>query len=243
MPLVTTGISGLDAQLGGGIPSGTTLLLIAEPGNAMSLFSEQFAAGGLGAGESVHYLLFDRPAKDARDHVLSFLPTATVAQKAQKLKFYDGYSPQFGRALPTPPGKDETVTIGRDDAYSQPLKEVQRTGYDGPYRLVFETLSTIATSGGEEAAVEFFRTLTFLGRETGGVHLVSLVKGLHSPLFETKLRHLAGGVLEFGIERKGFGLYPYVMISKLLNVPEAARILLYKETERGLWLEPTKRVF
>ena len=61
--------------------------------------------------------------------------------------------------------------------------------------------------------------------------------------FETRLRHMCGGVLEFGVERKGFGTYNYLYVSKLLNVTDPVKILLWKETEKGLWLESTKRVF
>ncbi|NOR59214.1 MAG: signal transduction protein, partial [Methanosarcinales archaeon] len=38
--LVTTGILGLDVQLGGGIPPGTTLLLIAESGAGAEIFTK-----------------------------------------------------------------------------------------------------------------------------------------------------------------------------------------------------------
>jgi flagellar protein FlaH len=239
MPVVTTGISGLDAQLGGGVPAGTTLVLLAEPGNGISIFSEQFTGGGLSAGESVFYFLLDRPAQNVRTGVTEFVRQSSGATGG-KLSIFDGYSTQFGRSVGA---AGDLVGVARDQALATALKQVQSAGYDGPYRLTFESLSAVTGPQNEREVVEFMRTLVFLGQETGGVHLVSVVKGLHSPWFETQLRHLAGGVLELGIERKGFGIYPYLVVSKLMGVRDAARILLYKETDKGLWLESTKRVF
>jgi hypothetical protein len=45
------------------------------------------------------------------------------------------------------------------------------------------------------------------------------------------------------MERKGFGLYSYLKIEKLLGVTDAAKLMLFDETDEGLRLESTKRVF
>ena len=86
------------------------------------------------------------------------------------------------------------------------------------------------------------RNLVYLGYDLAGLHVISIVKGLHSAEFEARLKHLVGGVLEFGVERKGFGTYNYLYVSKLLNVEDPVKMLQWKETEKGLWLESTKRV-
>jgi KaiC/GvpD/RAD55 family RecA-like ATPase len=44
---VRTGMLGLDVQLGGGVPGGSTILLLAEPGANSEVFAQQFAYGGL----------------------------------------------------------------------------------------------------------------------------------------------------------------------------------------------------
>src|ERR1051325_6081777 len=42
----STGLTGLDAQLGGGVPPGTVHVLFSEPMNAQELIMYHFAAGG-----------------------------------------------------------------------------------------------------------------------------------------------------------------------------------------------------
>lgn len=239
--LATTGIAGLDAQLGGGIPRGTTLLIIGEPGNAIPLFSEQFAGGGLDAGEDVHFFEFDRPAGGVRSSVKSFVQRGNDGKA--ELTIHDGYSPQFGLSVNARVRDPKAIAVATGTAAEAMMASLQNTAAGRPYRLVVESLSSITREDNEREMLKFVRNLVYLGHEMDGLHLISIVKGLHSPNFETQLRHLAGGVIEFGAERKGFGIYNYLVVSKLLNVQDPVRILLWKETEKGLWLESTKRVF
>lgn len=241
MTIATTGIAGLDAQLGGGIPRGTTLLLIGEPGNAIPLFSEQFAGGGLDVGDDVHFFQFDRPVAGLRQAVQAFVMKGSEGKS--QLTLYDGYAPRFGRA---PGGRlrdANAIPVAPAQALQSVLSSLQTQTAARPYRLVVETLSTLSRPENEREMLDLMRNLVYLGQEMGGLHLVSLVKGMHSPAFETHMRHMAGGVIEFGAERKGFGIYNYLVVSKLLNVKDPVKILLWKETDRGLWLESTKRVF
>lgn len=239
--LATTGISGLDAQLGGGIPRGTTLLLIGEPGNAMPLFSEQFAGGGLDSGEDVLYFEFDRPAGKVRAGIEGYVQRGN--EKRAEVSVYDGYSPQFGTSHNGRMRDPKSMAVPMGSALEAMMAALQNTSSQRPYRMVAESLSSLTHEGNEREVLKFVRNLVYLGHEMDGLHLISIVKGMHSAQFETQLRHLVGGVIEFGAERKGFGIYNYLLISKLLNVQDPVRILLWKETDKGLWLESTKRVF
>lgn len=238
MVISTTGIAGLDAQLGGGIPRGTTLLLLSEPGNGISLFCEQFAGGGLDTGDDVHFFELDRPTAGIRQSVQSFIIRGD--QKAQ-LTLHDGYSPQFGKGQRTRDANALPLPIAA--AFPAMLGSLQGQSAARPYRVVVESLSSLVRDDNERQVVDFVRNLVYLGQEMGGLNLVCLVKGLHSPSLETQLRHVATGVIEFGAERKGFGIYNYLIVSKMIGIRDPVRILLWKETDKGLWFESTKRVF
>jgi len=237
-PIATTGVAGLDAQLGGGVPRGTTLLIIAEPGNAIPLFSEQFSGGGMDIGDDIYYFQFDRPTNGLRKAVQSFV----VKDRGAGLQLYDGYANQFGSTVGGLTDKDAR-SVTADQLVPTALEALANQMTGRPYRLVIESLSAITTPESEAQMVDFVRQLSYLGRAMGGIHLISIVKGMHSDDFETKLRHAATGVIEFGAERKGFGIYNYLIVSKLYGVRDPVRILLWKETDKGLWLESTKRVF
>lgn len=239
--IATTGVAGLDAQLGGGIPRGTTLLVIGEPGNAIPLFSEQFAGGGLDAGEDAHFFQFDRPCGDIRKAIRTFVLRGNEGKA--DLTLYDGYAPQFRGAGGTKLRDPESVGVSIKEAVPTMMAAIMNQPAGRPYRVVIESLSALAREENERELLDFVKNLVYLGHETGGLHLISIVKGLHSPAFEAQLKHLVGGVIEFGAERKGFGIYNYLVVSKLLKVQDPVRILLWKETDKGLWLESTKRVF
>lgn len=241
MTIATTGIAGLDAQLGGGIPRGTTLLLIGEPGNAIPLFSEQFAGGGLDIGDDIHFFEFDRPTGGIRAAAKSFVLRGNESKANMTL--YDGYSAQFGRAAGGRTRDGNALPVPPNAALAGIMSALQNQSDGRPYRLVVESMSALVREDNEREILDFTRNLVYFGHELGGLHLVSLVKGMHSPVFETQMRHLCGGVIEFGAERKGFGIYNYLVVTKLLNVLDPVKILLWKETEKGLWLESTKRVF
>lgn len=237
--VATTGIAGLDAQLGGGLPRGSTILVLSEPGNAVPLFSEQFAGGGLDSGDDTHYFVFDRPASTIRAAVQSFVMRGN--EKNAQLTLHDGYSPQFGKGTRTRDANALPVPLSA--AVPTMLGTLQNQAASRPYRLVLESLSSLVRDGNEREVLEFVRNVTYLGQELNGLHLLSLVKGIHPPEFEAALRHAATGVIEFGAERKGFGIYNYLAVTKLLNVRDPVKILLWKETDKGLWFESTKRVF
>ena len=242
MDIATSGISGLDAQLGGGYPRGSTILLIGDPCNALSLFAEQFCAGGLMASEAVLYFQFDRPARGSGESIKKL--AQELGGNKGTIKVLDGYSGQFSANGKNGNGHapGEVVLVPPEKALGEVLNEALKAGAS-KYRLALDSLSSLAKPGRDDELVDFFRNLVHIGHETGGLQLVTIVRGLHSPQFEARLKHLATGVLEIGVERKGFGLYNYLQVTKLLDLHDPTRLLLFKETDKGLWLESTKRVF
>lgn len=239
MDHASTGIQGLDGHLQGGVPRGTTLLVISEPDNALPTFCEQFAGGGVNSGEHIVYFELDRPTWNLRNDIAGYAVHAELARKAT-LKVYDGYAPQFGRNL-TEKQAGFAAPITRTEVFPSILREVQ-SAKPGNYRVIVESLSSAVGAKNEEEALDFVRTLVYLGWELQGVQMISIVKGLHSAGFEQTLRHLVPGVIEIGMERKSFGLYPYLFVSKMLNVKDPVRIFPFKETEKGLSLETAKRL-
>ncbi|MGQ0534832.1 MAG: RAD55 family ATPase [Methanobacteriota archaeon] len=243
METVTTGLSGLDAQLGGGVPRGSTILLLGDPSNALALFAEQFAAGGLMAHEVVHVYEFDRTLRGMEERVWGY--TTNGAREKAKLVLHDGYTTQFGKGL-LPRAEEpaaNVLAVDRKNGLQEVLDAVLSVGYDKKYRLVVDSLSGLLTKDNTTEILDFVKTLVHVGNELSGVQLVTIVRGLHDPTFVQHLKHLATGVMEIGVERKGFGAYSVLEVSKMQNVADSVKLLLFRETDKGLWLESTKRVF
>lgn len=239
MRMVTTGIQGLDAHFGGGVPTGSLILCVSEPSNAPYLFCEQFAAGGLAANETVYYYDLERPKAEVVDRLRSLLPKQEVLRNLQYFDCYSVRLRELNPAMLKKIGIENHAVKVNEDVVARLLHHPK----DQPFRVVIESVTEAIQAYGLEPTVTALKTLAGLVKSLDGVALVMLVKGIAEPTVETRLRHLADGVIEFGMERQGFGLYSYLSVVKMRGVQDAARLLLYKETDKGLWLESTRRVF
>ena len=201
----TTGLSGLDAQLGGGIPPGTVHVLIGEPMNALELFCHHFAAGA-GALGGAFYVVTSALEKDVIAGV------ENVGGSKAKLEV----TVLEGKELPAAPKG---------------------------LRYILDSFSEYALAVGWDVAYKRVAALKTQVRAHGTNLLVVVTAGLHNEREIALLKLWADGVLELGLDRQGFGLYPYLKVTKMRGVPDSSRFLLFKETEKGLFMESTRRVF
>lgn len=229
-PLVATGIHGLDVQLGGGVPEGSLILLIGESTNAMYTFMEQFAASSVGLNIPVRWIELDRPAADVAGNIQRFVEGSGKG----KLDVLEATS----TATEPPEG---FTRIEPTDAVQTVVRSITEAGTD-PYRLVVTSLTSVLDSMSEDEGIEFMRRLAYMVRSSQGVVLLSMLQEAHPPAVVARLKHLASGVMEIGLERKGFGLYSYLKVEKLMGVADPTKLLLFSETDKGLRLESTRRV-
>jgi KaiC/GvpD/RAD55 family RecA-like ATPase len=207
---LSTGLAGLDAQLGGGIPAGSLQLLLGEPMNAFELFGHHFAAAGTLKGIST-----------------------IVSVQGSEADWKPGVAAVGGQA-----GRLVTVTLPTKGA---------RGGWDLPSpkptdRLVVEDCSFWLKRVGFDEGFTRLRALRDDLRRTGATALIMVLAPLHDVLETTRLRDLADGNLELGLDRKAFALYPFLKVTKMRGIPDAARFLLFRETDKGLFMESTRRV-
>lgn len=236
--LIPTGISGLDAQFGGGLPAGNMILVTSAPTTATSIFAAQYGASGLDAGETVVYVSLERPADEVEAQVRSFVENPAAMGR---LHIIDGYPMQF-RDMPVAARKRLGVGVGEDPL--ETLEELlEDEGLTGPVRFVVESYTELSWIYGADRIMRDLRLLRATLRARQATALVMIVTPLHEPPVVAGLKHMCDGVIEFDLERKGFGLYPYISVTKMRGVAGSTRLLVYKETPTGLWIESTKRVF
>jgi len=72
LPRLSTGIAGLDAMMGGGIPPGDSLVLSGPTGTGKTTFAMRFVAAGLQAGEAAVIVIFE-------EHPEAYLDRARAA--------------------------------------------------------------------------------------------------------------------------------------------------------------------
>jgi KaiC/GvpD/RAD55 family RecA-like ATPase len=202
---LTTGLAGLDAQLGGGVPPGTVHILIAEPMNAQELFTYHFAGS---------------------DGPCLFLTTEVDPDEVE------------GGLQRVAAGNDAVTINTLKPAASGALPAAPKDG-----RFVLDTFGGYCETVGWEKAWAGLQKLKGQVRESGQTALISIISGITPEDQIARLKLWADGVVELGFDRQGFGIYPYLKVTKLRGVPDSARFLLFKETEKGLFMESTRRVF
>ncbi|HUR62062.1 MAG TPA: RAD55 family ATPase [Candidatus Thermoplasmatota archaeon] len=205
---LTTGIAGLDAQLGGGVPPGTVHLLLAEPMNAQELFTYHFAAGGIKS--SGH---------------CTFVVTSNSAEQVQA-----GI-----KMVGSDPSKASVTSLANSKTWNVPEPDKGR--------YVLDSLSEVVLHQTWDKMFSRLADMRAKARENGAVILLTATPDLHTPREVALLKMWADGVMELGFDRQGFGLYPFLKVTKMRGVPDSARFLLFKETDRGLFMESTRRVF
>lgn len=236
--LSSTGISGLDAQYGGGLPNGSLFLLTSEPTTATSIFAAQYAAAGLSAGETVYYFSLEQPPEAVRQALMPFVKDES---ELERLHIIDGYPAQFANV---PEEAKRRIGIGKGQNALATLESLLvDTRLKAPIRIIIESLTELLTHNEEERVFRALRVMRAVVRSLPATAVVTMVTPLHDDKTVTLAKHVADGVVEFHVERKGFGIYPYISVTKMRGVTGSARLLLFKETETGLWLESTKRVF
>jgi KaiC/GvpD/RAD55 family RecA-like ATPase len=237
MTIVTTGVQGLDSQLGGGIHTGSTVLCLSEPSNAPYMLNEQFAAGGLNTGETVYYYAIDRPKDDVVEHIKAYL----IRDVEAKLVFFDAYALKL-RNLPPAAIKKLGVTNHAVKVTDDVVPRILADDGKRPFRIIIESLTEVYNAYGEKEAMKLVESVSGVIRQLNATALLTMTAGVADAQFEARIKHLVDGVVEFGLDRQGFGLYTFLSISKMRGVQDAAKLLLYKETEKGLWFESTRRV-
>ncbi len=205
---LTTGLSGLDAQLGGGVPGGSVVLLLGEPMNAHELFTYHFAGGN-------------------KTGKCTFVTTSGEGSQIQ-----DGI-----RAIGAEGEKGRILVVELPGTPKAKLPDFAGERY------ILDSFSEHTIAIGWDTAYARLRALRDQVHKSDGTLLVTATPDLHTTKEIALLKLWADGVMELGFDRQGFGLYPYLKVTKMRGVPDSARFLLFKETDKGLFMESTRRVF
>ncbi len=242
--LVATGIKSLDAQLGGGILPGTTLLLLGDPGIGSEVFAHQFISGGLESGECAFYFSTDHPINELRDNMQRLGIGAEKYEKKKKLLFIDAYTPRFISILPPELSKeisDKELLQKGIDSLSQ-LKMVIETDYGGKYRGVIDSLSFFLRSYDVKDISDVIETMSSIGKMAGGSHLLLMTKGMHDAAMENAMKHIADGVIEVFFKERGSELERLLVVRKMRGMLTPNKMMPFTIGPKGIDLEVMTRV-
>ncbi|MCL7410331.1 MAG: RAD55 family ATPase [Methanosarcinaceae archaeon] len=240
---VPTGIAGLDVQLGGGVPPGITILILAEPGAGSEIFAQQFAYGGLVNNEEVFYFSSEHPVSEIVAEMEDF-GWGEKDELVDKIEFIDAYAPRFYNVLPrnlmSNVSAKEFLKQGADSL--NVLKTTVTKKHKGKYRGIIDSMSFFLRSYELNDVVETIEIMSSVGKLSGAVQLILVTTGMHDPVIENTLKHVCDGVIEFHMKERGSEIEHTILIRKMRGMITPSRTISYSLTHKGVELETTTRV-
>ncbi|NHW23522.1 MAG: hypothetical protein HA489_04635 [Archaeoglobales archaeon] len=226
MRIYRTGIVPFDVQLEGGIPGGTVLLILEEPGAGGDVFSYHFAVEGAKSGEKVIYFSTD----DYEDDVKRFLRVYFDQYKEFPVLSFKGQKKDEARVHVKRAFHD---AIGR-------LKGILRDDrYD---RMIINNLVYFFSKYSYEDVVSMIEFLSDVCKENDSVSVLLMTKGMVDDKQETALKHYCDGVVELSLRETENEIQRRLKFLKLEGVVVPRIVLRYDITNRGIRMESTIRV-
>ncbi|MCM1987716.1 MULTISPECIES: RAD55 family ATPase [Methanococcoides] len=241
---VPTGVMGLDVQLGGGVPPGTTILLLAEPGASSEVFAQQFIYGGLVNQEEVYYFSAEHPIQEIVEDMKNFGWNIEKQIEEGKVDFIDAYTTRFSNILP----KETFSNLSAKDFLKlntdamNLLKSSVTKERKGPYRGVVDSISYFLRSYELNSVIEAIEIISSMGKITKSVQLVMMTGGMHDTIVENNLKSVCDGVIEFRMRERGSEIERSILIRKMRGMIPPDKTISYNITHKGVELETTTRV-
>jgi len=233
MKKFSTGITPLDAQLGGGFPSGSLILLLEEPGAGADVFSFHFAVAGLKENEKTLYI----STNDTREQII------------ENIKLYFSIDPEgieivdlVAARMIERHAEHSDVRAFLKQIRHDPLKHV-KTVVKGEYdRLILNSLAYFVLNYGEEDVVDLINDISLAVKKNDAVALLLMTKGIADEKLENTIKFMADGIIEMTINESGNEIQRLLKILKLKRVLVPKSILRYDLTDKGIKMESVMRV-
>lgn len=229
--LIPTGLAPFDAIIGGGLPNGSVIVLIGEPGSGHRLFAQQILYYKAKYEDvKVSYLTIEDPPEDVAYEMLAY--GWNVKELAERWEFIDGYTPRLDVRRGVA-GSRVILDLAMAKLPSQ-LKEGRWTVIDTfSYYLLLYDLKDV---------LDIIDVVTAYARKHGGLHFLLVVHGLHEPKAITTIAHFTDGLFEFMLRHEETEAAGTIKIRKLARAHHIIRSIPYRITSEGIMVETAVRI-
>ena len=238
--IVSTGISGLDNMLGGGLPDHSLILIIGEEGSHYKTFVQQILYNHIGDRGKAAYYLAESLSTDVSREMENFNWNLQDHLNKGTWRFINLKTPDLQQiATQAPALFQETsninLTKGLNNLKTDLLtktKEERWTALELSHILHHHDLKEVME------LLLYWRAAT---RVYGGIHFALLPTGVHPENFVNALKHLADGNIEFHI-REGPHEYDTLMAIKKMRNLLKPLMLPFTVEENGIVIETAARI-
>jgi len=231
-----TGIAGLDERLGGGLPSGSLVLVLSNSETALRMFCQQVPYNLACVGHKVFYLTILKEPQYIREEMDLYEWTTASFEGKKRWTFVDGCTPRIDALLLKMP--DDKMDSQFDLSVSLRTEILSKLGNEDV--VVVDSLSDALLSQELRYVVELLEILSAQVRKTGGLAFLSLIRSMHDERTIATLSHLADSVIELAIGETYFE--GKIRFWKMRRARLEPLFLPFSITERGIMAETFKRV-
>src|SRR3970282_1767270 len=181
-------MGGLDEKLGGGIPAGSTVLLISNQEGPVRLFCQQIAYSLCSEGHRIHYFTIVRGPSYIREEMTVYDWDTTELEQGRQWTFIDAYSPRVQALLQGGQGQQSMGFMG-PGAMTPGSRAL---GSDLFVTLRRDILSQLNEGGVEVQGRKM--------RASNGRVFMPLLSDMHDQRTTATISHLSDVVVEFEVE-------------------------------------------
>ncbi len=228
-----TGILPLDTQLTGGIPGGSVVLILEDPGAGADVFTFHFAIEGALNGEKVFYLSTDDTEEEIKEYMNVYFNVGDEVWDNIVIVSLG----TFRHGV-----KKDVKDYLRKTMYD-PMSGLKTIlGNERFERVVINNITYFLTNYELEGVISFIEDLSSISKQYESVVLLTMTRGMFEPRIETAMKHYADGVFELTLREVENEIQRRLKIVKFKRILVPKAILRYDLTEKGVRMESVMRV-
>lgn len=232
----TTGINSLDAQLGGGLSSGSVVLLLEEPGAGADIFSLHVAIEGLKNNEKVLYVTTDDTVEELKESISLYFDVSTDI--LSKIDIIDLVSTRMGLSTEEDSAK-AYLKRTRYDTLSGLKTSIQDEQYD---RVIINNITYFFTHYDREEVFKLVEEFATVSKQDESIFFMLMTKGMFDHQTEVAMKHSGDGVIEFSMREIEDEMQRRLKVLKLKRALVPKTVLRYDLTDKGFRMESVMRV-
>lgn len=189
---IKTGVPGLDKKIQGGIPAGSSILLVGPPGCGKSTIAQQFIIEGLKTDQPGLYTTLDISPEEVIESMKKF---GRFSEK--DLKFIDAYSWRIGKTE-----DDHTISnlANINEINIMVTRTIEAMKESDVKRTVFDSVSTLLLYADPILVVKMMPVIIAKLKAAKFTQILILEEGVHDPKTVATLNYLTDGLIEFKME-------------------------------------------